>query len=166
MNTVFTFIKNNNIKTVLDYGCGDWQFSKIMPWTRIVDNYLGVDIVESLIKHNQTNFTKPGVEFQMLDSTWAWPTVDLILCKDVLQHLSNDTVFKLLKKMKQHSKYILITNDINGENINGNCNDGGYRPIDLTKEPWNKPSEVIGNFWYHHQSDAYHKQTIVIHNQL
>ena len=33
------FLKNNNIKTVVDIGCGDWQISENIDWTNI--KYLG-----------------------------------------------------------------------------------------------------------------------------
>lgn len=31
------FIKDNNIKSILDYGCGDWQFSRKMRYENLVD---------------------------------------------------------------------------------------------------------------------------------
>ena len=44
------FLKENNIKKVLDFGCGDWQFSQHINWGNI--NYVGLDIVDLVIKKN------------------------------------------------------------------------------------------------------------------
>lgn len=46
-NTTFEYrlfleyvIKDLKIKTVLDYGCGDWQFSSLIDWNSLIDSYL------------------------------------------------------------------------------------------------------------------------------
>ena len=48
------FLKSNNIKNVIDYGCGDWQFSQHINWEGV--NYLGLDIVDSVIDSNKKKF--------------------------------------------------------------------------------------------------------------
>ena len=50
------FLKDNNIKSVIDYGCGDWQFSQYVDWGNI--DYLGLDIVDSVIDNNKKQFPK------------------------------------------------------------------------------------------------------------
>ena len=44
------FIKENNIKSVIDIGCGDWQISENIDWSNI--KYLGIDVVQSVIDKN------------------------------------------------------------------------------------------------------------------
>ena len=134
-------IKRNKIKTVLDYGCGDWQFSKLINWEQLIDNYQGVDVVESLINSHRNNYESAKIKFNVVNDAWDWPTVDLIICKDVLQHLPNEHIEEILKKMKMSAKYLLITNDVT--NVKGkfvenlNCLPGKWRPLDLLKDPWN-----------------------------
>ena len=48
------FLIDNNIKSVIDFGCGDWQFSKYVNWGNI--DYLGLDVVDSVIENNKKQF--------------------------------------------------------------------------------------------------------------
>ena len=47
---LYKFMKSNNIRSVTDIGCGDWQFSRLISWEC---NYLGIDLVGSVIKNNK-----------------------------------------------------------------------------------------------------------------
>src|SRR5579871_398362 len=40
------FIERNTIRSVVDFGCGDWQFSRFINWAGIT--YTGFDIVEDV----------------------------------------------------------------------------------------------------------------------
>lgn len=132
-------ITNLEIKTVLDYGCGDWQFSHLVPWEDLINNYLGVDIVDSVIAENIKKYKSSKVNFQTVTEDWCFPEVDLIICKDVLQHLPNVQVKQLLEKMKSSSRFMIITNDIivDKETTNSDCSIGKSRPINLSLSPWN-----------------------------
>ena len=44
------FLHEKNIKTVVDAGCGDWEFSAHIDWTGI--EYKGYDAVQSVIQKN------------------------------------------------------------------------------------------------------------------
>ena len=44
------FLRDNNIKSVIDFGCGDWQFSQYIDWGNV--NYLGLDVVDFVIERN------------------------------------------------------------------------------------------------------------------
>lgn len=134
------FIKNNNINTILDYGCGDWQFSKNIEWENLVNSYIGVDVVDSVITYNQENYSTDTVNFQIIDNNWRMPKTDLIICKDVLQHLPNNIINELLDTMKHNSKYMLITNDFlynKQPSSNRDCNIGGWKTIDFSEDIWN-----------------------------
>lgn len=140
-------IKNKNIKTVLDYGCGDWQFSKLIDWNNLVDNYTGVDIVKHIIKNNIDNYASDKIKFECITSDWQFKNVDLIICKDVFQHLPNDIIKDLIIKMSKHSKYLLFTNDYYDASsnfaINTDINIGEWRLLDLRLSPWNLSGEVV-----------------------
>jgi len=132
-NILIDVIKSNDIKTVLDYGCGDWQFSKLIDWNNLVDSYLGVDIVPSVIEKIQV-YANDKIKFELLTPDWTFPQVDLIICKDVFMHLPNSMISDLLDKMKPSSKFMLITNNHGGnsEGILGDC-----RGINMKHPPWN-----------------------------
>lgn len=123
-----------NIHSVVDAGCGDWEFSQAMDWSGIT--YRGYDVVESVIANNQASFSSPTIQFFQGDITALdLPQADLLICKDVLQHLPNEDIFDLLTQFPKF-KYCLITNDIDHFEYNAQIERGGYRPLDLTCAPF------------------------------
>ena len=130
------YIDKPEIKTVLDLGCGDWQFSKFLDLSSVL--YLGVDIVDSVIDSNIDLYSASNIDFISRDIiTYELPQVDLIICKDVLQHLSNRDVISVLIKIIKSSKFALITNDFNPESTsNIDIENGDYRYLDLTLSPF------------------------------
>lgn len=162
------FIIKNNIKSVLDYGCGDYQFSKLIPWADLDVNYLGVDVVKHIIDQNQEKYSNETINFQTLDS-FEWKTFDLILCKDVLQHLPNKEIHKLLNKMTSRATYIMITNDLDILNPNKkrkkrskntDISIGDGRLLDLELPPFEIKSETL-LVW---PGKNFIKKTILINN--
>jgi SAM-dependent methyltransferase len=128
------FIKAHNVKSVVDAGCGDWEFSSAVDWNHA--RYLGVDISTEVIKRVSRKYKKPGVAFMVGDVTDSLPSADLLLCKDVLQHLPNRLIAKFIKNNLKKGKYkwAIITND-RGED-NPDIPPGGYRLIDLSLPPF------------------------------
>jgi len=81
-----SYIEENNIKSVVDYGCGDFAIYKNFDWSNI--DYLGVDISElalNLAKKNSEGRTT--VRFLQQDSLIV-PPADLLIVKDVFGHWS------------------------------------------------------------------------------
>jgi SAM-dependent methyltransferase len=101
--------KEYDIKIFLDVPCGDYNWMKEVEKDNIV--YIGGDIVNELIEQNNQKYKMENVSFRVLDITKdALPTVDMIFCKDCLQHLSYEDIFKVLKNFKRSkSKYLLAT---------------------------------------------------------
>ena len=130
------YIDKPEIKTVIDLGCGDWQFSKFLDLSSVL--YLGVDVVDSVIDSNINLYSASNIDFISRDIiTYELPQVDLIICKDVLQHLSNRDVISVLIKIIKSSKFALITNDFNSESTsNIDIENGDYRYLDLTLSPF------------------------------
>jgi 2-polyprenyl-3-methyl-5-hydroxy-6-metoxy-1,4-benzoquinol methylase len=130
------YIDKPEVKTVLDLGCGDWQFSKFLDLSSV--SYLGVDVVESVIESNSTSYSASNIKFISRDiTTYEVPKADLIICKDVLQHLCNKDVVTILVKIITSSKFSLITNDFNPDNTeNKDIDNGNYRCLDLTLSPF------------------------------
>ena len=70
---------------------------------------------------------------------------DLLICKDVLQHLDNDKISHFIANLPRF-KYALISNDLlDSPSLNVQINTGQYRPLDLRKEPFNLSCEPV--FW-------------------
>ena len=93
--------------TVCDLGCGDFNVGKqLAPYTK---KYIGVDIVENLIDHNQNTFASENIRFQCLDIAQdEIPQADCAILRQVLQHISNKEVLQVVRKLKDY-KYIILT---------------------------------------------------------
>jgi SAM-dependent methyltransferase len=104
------FLKEKNIKSVVDYGCGDWQSSRLINFDGI--EYLGIDIVDSIIKFNIENYSKENIKFKILDNFEDFfdYTADLLILKDCIQHWKNSDIDYFLPKVIDNFKYILINN--------------------------------------------------------
>lgn len=128
-------IEKYGIKTMLDSPCGDFNWMKEVP---LSCNYLGGDIVNDIVEVNQRLYAGPKVNFQRIDlSKDALPKVDLIFCKDCLQHLSDATVKLVLNNFKKSgSKYLLVTSYPKTWR-NYDIYDGDYRPLNLMIAPYN-----------------------------
>ena len=82
------FIRDNEIKHVVDYGCGDWQFSRLIDWGSAT--YTGLDIVPSVVDENNKKHATETITFKSIQpGDTKLPKGDLIIVKDVLQHLSD-----------------------------------------------------------------------------
>lgn len=101
---------------ILDLGCGDFRVGKALVNERI--EYIGVDVVPSLVQRNNDEFGSPTIDFRCLDIIEdELPDADICLIRQVFQHLSNDQICKTLNKLRKY-RYVFITehypDDMNG----------------------------------------------------
>jgi SAM-dependent methyltransferase len=131
------FLADHHIASVVDAGCGDWEFSRVIDWSGI--DYKGYDIVDAVIAADQQQYTAPNVHFftaNIVDD--PLPKADLLIVKHVLQHLSNADVAKFFTKLANY-KYVLLTDGVNKLTLSGDnadINAGQYRDLDPTKPPF------------------------------
>lgn len=93
--------------TVCDLGCGDFNIGKEL--VKHTGKYIAVDIVPELIEHNQASFQADNLTFLTLDlAKGPLPHGDCALLRQVLQHLSNEEVQQILKKLTDF-KYVVLT---------------------------------------------------------
>jgi hypothetical protein len=97
-------------KTLLDLGCGDFTW---MQTVRLPCNYIGVDIVPSVIEQNRRNFASPQREFEVLDFVVEVPPkADTVLSREVLFHLSlDDGLAGLRNALATGCTHLLLTSD-------------------------------------------------------
>jgi SAM-dependent methyltransferase len=131
------FIRKHGVKSVVDAGCGDWGFSSAIDWGDA--SYLGVDIASDVIETVRKKHERGKIRFQVGDITEDLPAADLLISKDVLQHLSNELVHKFIANNLRTGKYtwVILTNDRTGPRQNLDIQPGGHRPIDLAAPPFN-----------------------------
>lgn len=145
-NFVQKFLRDHAITSVVDFGCGDWQFSKFINWDGV--DYKGYDIVKPVIERNQKEYAKDNIHFFESPADWTkLPPADLLLVKDVLQHLSNEEVQKFLDIAKKKYKYMLVTNGTNpAERMNEAIQTGEYRPLDIRRAPFGVAAQKVYSF--------------------
>jgi hypothetical protein len=104
---VKAFVAERNIRTIVDLGCGDFVVGRELQVPGV--KYIGVDIVEQLIEHNNRNFGSGEISFLCLDIIADdLPEADLCLVRQVLQHLSNAQIDAVLRKIGKY-RYALVT---------------------------------------------------------
>jgi SAM-dependent methyltransferase len=141
-NFLQRFMVRHGIRTVVDFGCGDWQFSRYIDWSGVT--YVGVDVVPSVVENNQREFGNDNISFRLFESLATLPAADLFVCKDVLQHLPNETIKTYLATFRRKYKFSLITNDeepIHLQNIDIGA--GEWRTLRLDREPFCEPGAVV-----------------------
>jgi hypothetical protein len=124
------------IRSVADIPCGDFNWMGDFIRSRPGLAYSGHDIVPKLIEANRAR--NPGVAFGVLDVTSTVPPrVDLIFCKDMLNHLTYSDVRKALTNMKASgSIWLLASNNFGQVNIELPKNRGGMsRLLDICETP-------------------------------
>lgn len=130
-----------SVRSMLDIPCGDFNWMKTV---KKDCNYIGGDIVASVIEQNNKLYSSDSVRFIQMDITSDnLPQVDLIFCKDCLQHLSNDSVAKALKNIKKSgSRYLLVTSYPKTWK-NHDIYDGDYRPLNLLIKPFSLKNPLL-----------------------
>ena len=118
INTLLQIITNNNIRLITDLGCGDFWIMRHVLGTLDKNNYNffynGVDVVEELIEHNNKTFGRANVKFHCMDAAQEdteLPFGELLIIRQVLQHLNNADIKNILAKTKNF-KFLFITEHI------------------------------------------------------
>lgn len=125
--------KELGIKSMLDIPCGDmFWMSELL--TDESFYYIGADIVWKLIDQNiNRDYPTNNIHFEVLDATRdRLPGVDMILCRDMLGHLTNRNVRLALTNFRASGSTYLLATTFPGRNPNADIDtDGLWRPIDL-----------------------------------
>ena len=131
-------IKRFGITAIADAPCGD------LNWMKHVDigdcRYIGVDIVQELIENNKKLFgsTREFMHLNLIEDIIE--KVDLIICRDMLAHLTDEQIFKVLKNFKQSgAKYLLATANLQSTGNTQISRAGDWRKLNLELPPFNFP---------------------------
>ncbi|MFD2822160.1 class I SAM-dependent methyltransferase [Lacinutrix iliipiscaria] len=114
LKALITFFESHNTPLVVcDLGCGDFNIGKSL--SKYTQKYIAIDIVEKLINRNKSLFKESNLEFYCLDiSNDELPSGDCIILRQVLQHISNTEIQKIIKKIAVY-KYIILTEHLPSE---------------------------------------------------
>lgn len=106
IENVNRFIQSNGIQSVVDLGCGDFFVASHLECA----DYTGVDVVQAVVDRNNTEFGSDFRRFVCMDIAGSdeLPHGELCLVRQVLQHLSNEQIQSILKKLEKF-RFVLIT---------------------------------------------------------
>ena len=139
-----TLLKDLKIKSILDLPCGDFNWMQLMNLKKI--DYIGGDIVASMIEENQLRYGSENIRFQHIDARKdSLPTVDLIFCRDMLVHLSFSDCWSVLTNFQNSESTYLLTTTFTARDPNYDIKTGQWRPLNLQRPPFifTKPSHLI-----------------------
>ena len=168
------FLKEHDIRSVVDIGCGDWSYSQLIDWTGI--KYVGIDAVDSVIKKNIYQHAKPNISFLNIDATHQnIPEADLLIVKEVLQHLPTQDVHSILAKAKAYPFAIFI-NDISHHvraswkqlwrwqsvcPTNCDIEPGGYRLLALREPPFSLTAKHLLTYQNEYKGRRWEKEVLL-----
>ena len=163
---VLDIIESNNITNVCDIGCGDWEIAKHIDWDKIGVKYTGIDIVKDVVERNQEIYGSPSINFKhgnILEMTCE--NYDLVLIKDVLQHMTDEDVCVATDKLLKDNSFLFMTNgykfgrtpEKNNWSLRDINNKYSYHPLDIDK----KPLHIYCDFVFKRQEHRY-KQMILM----
>ena len=135
IKAVNSIIQEKKISSVLDLGCGDGQWLDLLDLNGV--SYIGVDISEIAIGLNKNKNTSNKLVFINDDIiNFEYPKVDLIIIKDVLQHLPYNLINKILDKIKYSCKYALFCEDF--LDFEKDIEFGDYRGLNLASKKFER----------------------------
>jgi len=150
---VLEFIRDHQVKSVIDLGCGDFSVGRQIVEASNV-SYTGVDVVPELIEYHKSSVHHPRVTFQCYDITRdSLPLADLCLIRQVLQHLSNKEIAEVLANVNNFP-LILISEEVltrprsfnrdkpHGPDVRVHYGSGVY----LDQSPFSRPVQELWNF--------------------
>lgn len=129
-------LEDLKVQTLVDVGCGDWTW---MSQVELPCDYLGLDIVENVVERNRAAYGRPGVDFRRLDAVdEPIPDCNAVLCREVIFHLSFADGLSLIRNIKDHAEWLIITTDTTIW-FNSDIPSGDFRMLNLQKRPFRFP---------------------------
>ena len=135
-----TFLSRPDISSIGDIGCGDFQLFKQFDFGKC--QYTGFDVVSKVIEKNRNQVGNKNAQFAVMPERLdSLPHRDLYLIKDVLIHLPNEDSAEILRNVLHKCKYAVVVNNVadDGDNYNGDIVAGSFRPVDVSKAPFDLP---------------------------
>jgi SAM-dependent methyltransferase len=131
-------------RRIVDVGCGDFQVAgRILERLPGVE-YVGLDVSSIAVERNRSRHASDRVRFEQLDIARRDPPEgDLVLCREVLQHLPNAMIARALPRFARFPA-ALLTNCVarapsQAMNVDvplGHCRSALGSGLDLTAAPY------------------------------
>jgi len=132
-------LRQLDARAMLDVPCGDFTWMKRVDLSGI--EYIGGDIVPSIVEANQRLHATESRSFVQLDLTRdKLPDADVLLCRDCLVHLSYANIRAVFANIARSPiRYVLMTS-FPGRADNYDVADGDWRALDFQAPPFSFPA--------------------------
>lgn len=141
------FLRRHGVRSLVDAGCGafSWQAETDLGGIE----YIGLDRNRRLIAANAAAFARADRSFHLIDLTvQALPRGDVMLCRDVLNHLSYLDIYRFFQSfLRSNSSLLLVCS--HAISNNRDLTEGvRWRQLNLTRPPFNfpPPTEAIADW--------------------
>jgi hypothetical protein len=151
---ITSLFDKKKVLRIIDAPCGDMTWMPIWLTEILAEgwkvHYQGIDVVKPVIEENRAKIriehpNLKSLTFEHADITQQpIAKADLIICKELVNHLAFADIFALLRKFAaSQSRYILITSNKGWDNEELNLiTPGASRHIDLLRPPFNLPPPI------------------------
>ena len=134
-------LEKYKIKSILDIPCGDYNWMKLLE--RYGVRYLGADVVREMVDRNNKDYRDDRTEFSVIDVTkGSLPKVDLILTRDCFVHFSYEAIAEAVSQVKKSESTYFLATSFPSWKRNFDIKTGFWRPLNLSKPPFNFPEPV------------------------
>lgn len=147
---ILNTIKEKKVSRVLDLGCGDWNWMKTIRNEFSDVYYEGWDCNTEIIESLNTEHGNENTKFFVKDIiTESYGEFDLVICRDVLFHLTMVNALKVLGNIDQAgipnlitSSFLDITENTDIRQYN-HIKGWGFYKINLNIEPFNMSDFLV-----------------------
>ena len=154
ISSLSSFIKNYKINSFLDMPCGDFLWMNELLKKNKIMNYLGIDIVDEIIKKNKKKYENEKIKFSTFDiiNFHTDEKFELVFMRDFFIHINNADIKKVLSNIqKMNIDYFAFENyDISK---NEDVITGRHRKVNLKLDPFNLGDPIF--FFKDYEKDKY-----------
>lgn len=129
-------------RVLLDVPCGDFTWMEHVDLNGI--DYIGGDIVPSIVEENQRLHASESRRFALVDLTRdELPYADVLLCRDCLVHLSYANIRAVLANIARSKIRNVLMTSFPGRGDNRDVQDGDWRTLDFQSPPFSFPEPCL-----------------------
>lgn len=148
-----------SLKSLADAPCGDLFWIADIAYS--VHEYKGFDIVDPLVKRNILNH--PKLEFERVDLVnTVIDRFDLILCRDLLVHLSNDDALKVISNFKKSGSLYLLTTTFPNQIENIDLGKKVWRPLNIELLPFSLGEPILADREHSREHPSYSDKSLAL----
>jgi hypothetical protein len=136
-----TLLNELGAQTLLDVGCGDFTW---MRHVNMLQNYVGVDVVEAVIEADKDHFENASRRFLSLDAIVdELPEADCVMCREILFHLSFEHIKRLIRNILSKNRSFIIATSDRLTSFNSDIPTGDFRLLNLEARPLKFPAPIV-----------------------